>query len=121
MDKLIILLNYTILKKENVTPQIGGENRLVGKDGTTKQNDFCIVFISTNNIQFFKCTLRQFTQSETYRSGSPCSPLIASRISFYLLCLLVTVGFSPSNRSWPGPLSSRAPGPELWLSSAGSH
>ena len=124
-EKAFQLLQFIVIvlafwsKISVVTPPIGGENWIVRKGETTKQYGFA-QYYSTNNIQFFKCTLQQFTQSETYRSGSPCSLLIASRIS----CLHASPPrhslFSPSTCSWHGPLSRRAPWTETVALSAGS-
>ena len=62
-----------------VTPPKVGMSQIVGKGGTTNQNNFCTVFYSTNNFQSFIYMSQQFTQSETFSPVLPVRFLVASR------------------------------------------
>ena len=98
-------------KNITVTPPKVGENQIVGKGGTTEQNDFCTVYLFNKQFQSFICTLQKFTQSETFWSWAPFLLLIASKNGFCTYFLLSQCPTHlvrvPVRSAWAGVLCGR--------------
>ena len=80
---------------------------------TTKQNGSAQYVFQQTIFNSSSVHVRQFAQSKSHRSRSPVHSCVASRISLQASPPCPQSGSASDICSWSGPLSRRAPGPEL--------